>query len=179
MLRPKVSRPVCLGLKHPPLGLTTRSLLLSDSCGFVNLGRPLWREDGSVVYNCCCPSPGQSFSGPSPVGLVAIYYCLRFETSLSVASYDSQGHGGGIRPRLHKDGWCHRYITPLHGPRRKHCFQQFLYCCVSFAAGMFTDLFPSSGHLFLLIRILLPSSEFCFIVLFEIATQWRLYAPQY
>jgi hypothetical protein len=31
----------------------------------------------------------------------AIFYCLRFETSLFVSSYDSQGHGGGIRPRLH------------------------------------------------------------------------------
>jgi hypothetical protein len=30
-----------------------------------------------------------------------IFYCLRFETSLFVASYDSQGYGGGIRPRLH------------------------------------------------------------------------------
>jgi hypothetical protein len=64
------------------LGLKTRFLLLSDSCGFVDLGRPFWREDGSVVYNCCWPSPGQSFSGPSPVGLVVIFYCLRFETSL-------------------------------------------------------------------------------------------------
>jgi hypothetical protein len=27
---------------------------------------------------------------------------LRFETFLLVASYDSQGHGGGIVPRLHK-----------------------------------------------------------------------------
>jgi hypothetical protein len=43
----------------------------------------------------------QSFSGPSPVGLVAKFYCLKFETSLFVASYDSQGHGGGIQPRLH------------------------------------------------------------------------------
>jgi hypothetical protein len=43
----------------------------------------------------------QSISGPSPLGLAAIFYCLRFETSLFVASYDSQGHGGGIRPRLH------------------------------------------------------------------------------
>jgi hypothetical protein len=40
------------------LGLTTRSWLLSDSCGFVGLGRPLWREDGSRIhestafYNC-------------------------------------------------------------------------------------------------------------------------------
>jgi hypothetical protein len=31
------------------------------------------------------------FSGPSPVGLATIFYCLRFETSFSVASYDSQG----------------------------------------------------------------------------------------
>jgi hypothetical protein len=38
---------------------------------------------------------------PSPFGLVTIFYYLRFETSLYVASYDSQGHGGGIRPRLH------------------------------------------------------------------------------
>jgi hypothetical protein len=32
---------------------------------------------------------------------VTIFYCLKFETSLFVASYDSQGHGGGIRPLLH------------------------------------------------------------------------------
>jgi hypothetical protein len=32
---------------------------------------------------------------------MTIFYCLRFKTSLFVASYDSQGHGGGIRPRLH------------------------------------------------------------------------------
>jgi hypothetical protein len=83
------------------LGLTTRSWLLSDICGFLDLGRPLWREDGSAVCNCYWPSPAQSFSGPSPVGLVAIFYCLRFETSLFIASYDSQGHGGGIRSRLH------------------------------------------------------------------------------
>jgi hypothetical protein len=35
------------------------------------------------------------------VGLATIYYCLRFETSFSVASYDPQGYGGGIRLRLH------------------------------------------------------------------------------
>jgi hypothetical protein len=47
---------------------------------------------------CRWPLPAQSFSGPSPLVLVTIYYCLRFETSLFVASYDLQGHGGGIRP---------------------------------------------------------------------------------
>jgi hypothetical protein len=46
-------------------------------------------------------SPAQSFSGTSPAGLATIFYCPTFETSLFVASYDSQGYGGGIRPRLH------------------------------------------------------------------------------
>jgi hypothetical protein len=41
--------------------------------------------------------------GPSPLGLATVFYCLRFETSLFVASYDFQGHGGGIRPRLHTE----------------------------------------------------------------------------
>jgi hypothetical protein len=35
------------------------------------------------------------------MGLVTIFYCLRFVTSLFIASYDSQGYGGGIRPCLH------------------------------------------------------------------------------
>jgi hypothetical protein len=34
-----------------------RFSLLSDSCEFVYMGRPLWWEDRSVVYNCCWPSP--------------------------------------------------------------------------------------------------------------------------
>jgi hypothetical protein len=54
------------------LGLKARFLFLSNSCGFVDFGRPLWREDGSVVYNCCWPLPAQSFSGPSPAGLMNI-----------------------------------------------------------------------------------------------------------
>jgi hypothetical protein len=33
------------------LGLMTRFVLLSHNCGFVDMGRPLWREDGSVFYN--------------------------------------------------------------------------------------------------------------------------------
>jgi hypothetical protein len=40
MLRPTVSQPVCLGKKHPS-ELKIRFLLLSDSCGFVDVGRSL------------------------------------------------------------------------------------------------------------------------------------------
>jgi hypothetical protein len=67
------------------------------------VGRYLWREDGSVVYNCCWPSPAQSFSSPSPTGLATMFYCLRFETSLFVASYDSQGYGRGVLPASTRD----------------------------------------------------------------------------
>jgi hypothetical protein len=71
-----------------------------------------------IRRNCCWPSLAQSFSAPSPAGLMTIFYCLRFETpltwrarsriyipqllgSLFVATYYSQGYGGGIRTRLH------------------------------------------------------------------------------
>jgi hypothetical protein len=62
------------------LGPKTTFLLLSDSCGFVDVGRPLRREGVSVIYSCYWASPTQSFTGPSPTGLITIFYCLRFET---------------------------------------------------------------------------------------------------
>jgi hypothetical protein len=63
-------------------------------------GAPSLTKGRSVFCICCWPSPAYSFSGPSYLRLVAIFYCLRSETSLFVTSYDSQGHGGGIRNRL-------------------------------------------------------------------------------
>jgi hypothetical protein len=87
--------------KAPIWGLRPDVYYICDSYGLVLVGRPLWREVGSVFFMCCCSLPAQSFSGPSPLGLETIFYCLIFETSLFVASYDSQGHGGGIRHRLH------------------------------------------------------------------------------
>jgi hypothetical protein len=85
-LRLTVSQSVSLGAE-PHLGPMTRYLLLFDSYGLVFVGRPLWREDGSVFGICCWPLPAQSFLGPSPLGLTTILYCLRFETSLFVASW--------------------------------------------------------------------------------------------
>jgi hypothetical protein len=81
----------------------------------------------------------RSFSGPSPAGLMTAFYCLGLETpptwrarspyfisprnrmarlypqamgSLFVASYDSQGYGGGIRLRLHT-GLCRSVVSVL------------------------------------------------------------------
>jgi hypothetical protein len=89
-LRLTVSQSVSLGVE-PHLGLMTRYLLFFESYGLVFLGRPLWREDGSVFCIYCSSSPA-SFSGSSPLSLVTIFYCLRFEISLFITSYDSQGH---------------------------------------------------------------------------------------
>jgi hypothetical protein len=101
------------------------------------MGRSLWREDGSVLYNCCWPSPALSFSGPSPVRLVTIFYCLTFETPLFVASYDSKGYGGGIRPCLHTDTLSScladsSCFINFGRPRTENLIQRFIFsiCCI-------------------------------------------------
>jgi hypothetical protein len=73
------SQPVYLGVKSH-VGPKTRFLLLSDSCRFIDVGCPLWREDGSVIYNCCWLMPAQPFSGLSSAELMIILYCLRFKS---------------------------------------------------------------------------------------------------
>jgi hypothetical protein len=45
MLRPTISWLICLGVKLH-VGPKARFLSLSDSCGYVDVGCPLWREDG-------------------------------------------------------------------------------------------------------------------------------------
>jgi hypothetical protein len=93
--------------------------LLSDNYGFLDVERPIWREDGSVIYsyNCFWTFPEQSLSGPSLIwgspnveGQVPVFISPRNRvakkhpralSSLLVASYDSQNYGGGILTRLH------------------------------------------------------------------------------
>jgi hypothetical protein len=78
------------------------------------------------------------------LGLTIIFYCLRFETSLFVASYDSQGHGKGIGPRLHTSVNSFIQIVVIityrHGPHRKHSF--------SIVVVQLLQL-PSNGNVFI------------------------------
>jgi hypothetical protein len=68
MLRSTVRWQVCLGVKpHERL----KARYFTVSCGFVDVGRPLWREGGFVVYNFCWPSSAPSRARAPP-------YCLRF-----------------------------------------------------------------------------------------------------
>jgi hypothetical protein len=73
-----------------------RIFVTFDSYSLLFVGCPLW-QDRSVFCIFSWLLPGSL----SWVRVVTIFYCLRFETSLFVASYDSQGHGGGIQPCLH------------------------------------------------------------------------------
>jgi hypothetical protein len=59
---------------HQILFFTVRQLRICW-CGALSLKRRR-----VCVHNSCWPSPAQSFLGPSPAGLVTIFYCLRFET---------------------------------------------------------------------------------------------------
>jgi hypothetical protein len=88
----------------------TRFLLLSDSCGFVDVGRHLWREGASVAYNWCRSSPAQSFPALSPAWLMTIFYWLRFETpptrrARSPYLYPPEQGGPVIPPGMGSFSW--------------------------------------------------------------------------
>jgi hypothetical protein len=118
-----VSKSVYLGVEHP-CGTCDRILLLvgmllSENCGLISVGRPLWREDGSAICSAITQwsesrrtrnhtllphlrllqlrGPGSRIYMPWEQGGPII----PLGTGLS---YDSQGYGGGILTLL-LPGW--------------------------------------------------------------------------
>jgi hypothetical protein len=80
-LQPTISRPVCLGVGLLS-GAHDQIFFLSDNCRFLEVGRPLWWEDGPVIYsyNCFWALPEQSLWGPSPTELMTIFYFLIWDS---------------------------------------------------------------------------------------------------
>jgi hypothetical protein len=55
---------------------------LSDDYGFLDVGHPLWREDGSVIYlyNCFWALPEQSLLCWNPAELMTTFHCLIWDS---------------------------------------------------------------------------------------------------
>jgi hypothetical protein len=89
---------------------------------------PIWRAKSPCLY-----PPATGWSGYTP------RHCSTF-----FSFYGSQGHGEGIRTRLHTVmpilALLVLLITPLRGPSRKYLFQRFLYCCmrIRYRGNVFT-----------------------------------------
>jgi hypothetical protein len=120
-------RPVGLGVGLPSGAHDQIFVSCVTFSGFLDVGRPLWREEGSIIfsYNCYWVLPEQSLSGPSPSELTTIFYCLLWDFPILEGQipvfisprnraaksspqgtgfpfrrlYYSQGHGGGILTR--------------------------------------------------------------------------------
>jgi hypothetical protein len=83
--------PICWSWRHAPCDSRPAFFFQLNTCFHSTyVKHPLWREDGSVVYNFCWSSLAQSFSVATPAGLVTTFYCLKFVTPATwraVSSY--------------------------------------------------------------------------------------------
>jgi hypothetical protein len=78
-------------------------------------------EGMDLSFTITVGPPQRSHSGVRiPVALATILYCLRFDTSIFVASYDSQDYDGGIRPLLHTGSELSSKLLLSYKPSARH-----------------------------------------------------------
>jgi hypothetical protein len=134
MLRLTVSRPVCLGV-NPSFGVRDQVLVTAKHLCVCKVGLPLWREDRSVVYNCCWSQQRSHSRSPSPTGLMTIFYCLRFEIhpvkARSLYLYPS----GSESPRCIPRHWASFSSTPATRGDKRRINQQLNYWSSLFRPG--------------------------------------------
>jgi hypothetical protein len=127
-----------------PSGAHDQIFLHFDSYGLVFLGRPLWRENGSIFCLYCWPSPAQSFSGPyftvsdlrlpfsSPPTTrrvtVEVFDPVSTRVELSVIVGFSLYRLGLNHSTERKHIHCP--ATDICEPYRKHLLRHRFYCCV-------------------------------------------------
>jgi hypothetical protein len=103
------------------------------------------------------------FLGSESLGTSDHILCLRFETFLFVASYDSQGHGGGIRPRLHAGS---RYIAS--GRTAKKIVLLLTLCVYSLPIhGSLVWWYKS------VFTVPLPDSGWRLLLSYSVMSQWK------
>jgi hypothetical protein len=134
----------------------TRFLLPSDICGFVDMRRPLWREDGSVFYSVQC-------------AIYNIFYCLRFET-MSLYLYPPGTGWPGYTPRHWVLFWFDSvlyHVYSLEADHREHIRwpamdtgeplreHLFLYCCI-YSALHRNGSYPIVACVFVVARMCSP-----------------------
>jgi hypothetical protein len=184
MLRPTVSWPVCLGIKHPSgaydqIFVTVRQLRVW-SCGALSLTRGRVCRLQILLAFASAVILGSESRGTRDPNVLSQIRDFPFRRLLRLAGsrwrYSTPPpHGSEQNPKLVP------LIIPWHGPCRKHRFQQFLYCCamIHCRGDTFAKALLSNGCVYLLIRNLLPSNGRCFVACFAVVIQKGVYTLQY
>jgi hypothetical protein len=137
ILRPTVSRPVYLGVRHPSgaydhIFITARQLRLCW-CGALS-------DEKTGLPITIAAGPRQRSHSWVRVTrdwwLVTIFYCLRFVTLPTWTARSPYLYSPGTGwPSSSHTAQLVLIIYHRHRPRRKHRFQQLFYCCVRVGCG--------------------------------------------